>query len=78
MSRSKRSRQSPDETEVQVGAGDQGRYYFINFASLMLNVAINNYLDFEGEENLLSDSVELTTVHSAKGLEWDIVFALTY
>ena len=70
----KRSRQSPDETEVQVGAGDQGRYYFINFASLMLNVAINNYLDFEGEENLLSDSVELTTVHSAKGLEWDIVF----
>ena len=70
----KRSRQSFNETEVQVGAGDQGHYYFFNFASLMLNVAINNYVDFEGEENLLSDSVELTTVHSAKGLEWDIVF----
>ena len=70
----KRSRQSPDQAEVQIGAGDQGNYYFFNFASLMLNVAINNYLDFEGEENLLSDSVELTTVHSAKGLEWDIVF----
>lgn len=70
----KRSRQSTEITEVQIGAGDQKAFYFTNLASLMLNVAVNNYLDFEGEEDLLTDSVELTTVHSAKGLEWDIVF----
>jgi DNA helicase-2/ATP-dependent DNA helicase PcrA len=40
----------------------------------MLNVAMGGYNDFEGEEDLLSDSVALMTVHAAKGLEWPIVF----
>ncbi len=58
----------------QVGTSDQGAWYFKNFASLMLNYANGNYRDFEGEEELASDSVELMTVHGAKGLEWPIVF----
>jgi DNA helicase-2/ATP-dependent DNA helicase PcrA len=60
--------------EGQVGASDQKKFYFTNLAALMLNYAISDYTDFEGEEDLQSDSVELMTVHAAKGLEWPIVF----
>ena len=62
------------EGEGQVGASDQKDWYFKNFASLMINFAVNDYSDFEGEEDLMSDSVELMTIHAAKGLEWPIVF----
>lgn len=70
----KRSRIAADGDGSQAGYGDQGEWYFKNLAALMLNVAMGNYNDFEGEENLLSDSVALMTVHAAKGLEWPIVF----
>lgn len=62
------------EDGKQVGAADQKAYYFTNFAALMTNFAIGDYTDFEGEEDLLSDCVELMTVHGAKGLEWPVVF----
>lgn len=62
------------EGDSQVGAADQKGFYFTNFAALMTNFAIGDYTDFEGEEDLLSDCVELMTVHGAKGLEWPIVF----
>lgn len=62
------------EGDGQVGAADQKDWYFRNFATLMTNFAINDYMDFEGEEDLLSDSVEVMTIHAAKGLEWPIVF----
>ena len=61
-------------SEGQVGASDQKKFYFTNLAALMLNYAVSDYTDFEGEEDLQSDSVELMTVHAAKGLEWPIVF----
>lgn len=70
----KRSRQNPNDTEQQIGAADQKQYYFTNLASLMINVAVDDYLDFEGEDDVSTDSVELMTVHAAKGLEWDAVF----
>jgi len=70
----KRSRIASDGDGSQAGYGDQGEWYFKNLATLMLNVAIGDYTDFEGEEDLLSDSVALMTVHAAKGLEWPIVF----
>jgi DNA helicase-2/ATP-dependent DNA helicase PcrA len=70
----KRSRQNPDSPEQQVGASDQKSYYFTNLASLMINVAVDDYLDFEGEDDVKTNSVELMTVHASKGLEWDAVF----
>ena len=70
----KRSRQNPDSPEQQVGASDQKSYYFTNLASLMINVAVDEYIDFEGEDDVKTNSVELMTVHASKGLEWDAVF----
>ncbi len=70
----RRSRIASDGDGNQAGYGDQGAWYFKNLASLMLNIAMGGYTDFEGEEDLLSDSVSLMTVHAAKGLEWPIVF----
>ena len=70
----KRSRVLQDEDGSQAGFADQGDWYFKNLATFMLNIALGSYDDFEGEEDLLSDSVALMTVHAAKGLEWPIVF----
>jgi DNA helicase-2/ATP-dependent DNA helicase PcrA len=70
----KRSRVLPEEDGAQAGFADQGDWYFKNLATFMLNIALGSYDDFEGEEDLLSDSVALMTVHAAKGLEWPIVF----
>ena len=70
----KRSRIKAGGDGIQAGYADQGEWYFKNLAALMLNVAIGDYTDFEGEEDLLSDSVALMTVHAAKGLEWQVVF----
>ena len=70
----KRSRQNPDSPEEQIGASDQKSYYFTNLASLLVNVAVDEYIDFEGEDDVKTNSVELMTVHASKGLEWDAVF----
>lgn len=70
----KRARQNPDDIEQQIGASDQGAYYFKNLASLMVNIAVDDYLDFEGEDDVRTNSVDLMTVHASKGLEWDAVF----
>ena len=71
---SKHSRVSTEEQNRQIGGADQKDWYFKNLATFMLNVAFGNYDDFEGEEGLASESVELMTIHAAKGLEWPIVF----
>lgn len=58
----------------QIGAADQGEWYFKNLAVLLTQYALGEYRDFEGEDDISGDSVDLLTVHSAKGLEWPIVF----
>jgi DNA helicase-2/ATP-dependent DNA helicase PcrA len=63
-----------EETGAQVSASDQKEWYYKTLSILIANYAQGQYDDFEGEEGLESDAVELTTVHSAKGLEWPIVF----
>lgn len=70
----KRSRQNIENEQEQIGASDQKDYYYKNLASLMINVAVDNYLDFEGEDDVKTNSVDLMTVHASKGLEWDAVF----
>ena len=39
-----------------------------------MNYATSEFDGFEGEDDLLIDAVDLTTVHSSKGLEWPAVF----
>lgn len=63
-----------DEGTGQVGASDQGEYYFSNLASLLEQSAKGSYKDHEGEDDLVLDAVDMLTVHAAKGLEWPIVF----
>lgn len=70
----KHARMSTEEEARQIGAADQREWYYRNFAIHMSNYARGAYSDFEGEDDLLSDSVELMTIHAAKGLEWPIVF----
>ena len=70
----KRSRINLQDQAEQIGAADQKEYYFKNLASLMVNIAVDDYVDFEGEDDVQTNSVELTTIHTAKGLEWEVVF----
>jgi len=70
----KSARVSRDEEGVQTGVPDEGEWYFKNLAVLLTGYAIGEYRDFEGESDDNSNAVDLLTVHSAKGLEWPIVF----
>ena len=70
----RRSRQDPDNPGEQVGGVPGNEWFYRNFALLLVNYATGNYDDFDGEEDLLADSVALGTVHGAKGLEWPVVF----
>lgn len=70
----KHARMSSEEDARQIGAADQREWYYKTFAIHMSNYARGAYSDFDGEDDLLSDSVELMTIHAAKGLEWPIVF----
>jgi DNA helicase-2/ATP-dependent DNA helicase PcrA len=70
----KSAKMSREEQGRQIGAANQGEWYFKNLAILLTQYALGEYRDFEGEDDLSGDSVDLLTVHSAKGLEWPIVF----
>ena len=68
-------RARPDDTVEgeQVGGQDRGEWYYRNLATFILNYATGEFDGFEGEDDLLIDAVDLTTVHSSKGLEWPAV-----
>ena len=70
----KRARPDSEIEGEQVGGQDRGEWYYRNLASFILNYANGEFDGFEGEEDLLIDAVDLTTVHSSKGLEWSAVF----
>jgi DNA helicase-2/ATP-dependent DNA helicase PcrA len=69
-------RARPDDTVEgeQVGGQDRGEWYYRNLTTFILNYATGEFDGFEGEDDLLIDAVDLTTVHSSKGLEWPAVF----
>jgi DNA helicase-2/ATP-dependent DNA helicase PcrA len=71
-----RRRARPDATAPgeQVGGQDRGSWYYWNLATHITNYAVGSYEDFDGEPDIALDAVELTTVHRAKGLEWQAVF----
>jgi DNA helicase II / ATP-dependent DNA helicase PcrA len=70
----KRARPDDMVEGEQVGGRDRGEWYYRNLATFILNYANGEFDGFEGEEDLLIDAVDLTTVHSSKGLEWPAVF----
>ena len=71
-----RRRARPDAATVgeQVGGEDRGTRYYRNLATHVVNYAQGAYEGFDGEPDTDVDAVDLTTVHSAKGLEWPVVF----
>ena len=70
----KRARPDDKVQGEQVGGQDRGEWYYRNLATFILNYANGEFDGFEGEDDLLIDAVDLTTVHSSKGLEWPAVF----
>jgi DNA helicase II / ATP-dependent DNA helicase PcrA len=70
----RRSRPHPEEAGAQTGGQDRGNWYYLNLAIYIANYAKGAYEDFDGEPDVLVDAVDLTTIHKAKGLEWDAVF----
>jgi DNA helicase II / ATP-dependent DNA helicase PcrA len=70
----RRARPDPNTPGEQVGGMDRGRWYFLNLATHIVNYAADVYRDFEGEDGVGVDAVDLLTIHSAKGLEWPAVF----
>lgn len=70
----RRSRRDADDPGEQVGGQVGDEWFYRNLALIMTNYSIGGYDDFDGEEDLEADAVVLGTVHSAKGLEWPVVF----
>ena len=73
---SARRRSRPDHAKPgeQKGAQDRGEWYYKWLAIYVNNWARGAYEDFEGEDDVTLDAVDLTTIHQAKGLEWPLVF----
>jgi len=65
-----------DENGVTIfrGGRDRGRPFYDNLYSYLLHYARDAYEDYEGENAIDLDAVDIMTVHQAKGLEWPIVF----
>jgi DNA helicase-2/ATP-dependent DNA helicase PcrA len=70
----RRSRPDLANPGEQIGGQDRGLWYYKNLAIHIANYAKGAYEDFDGEPDVFVDAVDLTTVHTAKGLEWPVVF----
>lgn len=56
------------------GGQDRGTYYYQRLFNYLQFYALDAYEDFEGEDTFDLDTVDILTVHQAKGLEWPVVF----
>lgn len=70
----RRSRRDVDNPGEQVGGSIGGEWFYRNLALIMVNYSTGGYDDFDGAADVEADAVALGTVHSAKGLEWPVVF----
>lgn len=53
---------------------DRGRWYYQGLFNYLQHYALDKYEDFDGEDTLDVDAVDILTIHQAKGLEWPVVF----
>jgi DNA helicase-2/ATP-dependent DNA helicase PcrA len=70
----RRARPDGNRPGEQVGGQDRGEWYYKNLAIHIVNTAVGAFEGFDGEPDVALDTVDLTTVHGAKGLEWPYVF----
>ena len=71
-----RRRARPDHAAPgeMVGGGSRGKWHYAWLAIYIQNWAKGSFEDFEGEEDVEVDAIDVTTIHQAKGLEWPLVF----
>ena len=70
----RRARLDAKHPGEQIGGQDRGEWYYRWLAIFVQNYALGAYQDFDGEEDVAIDAVQIGTIHQAKGLEWPIVF----
>lgn len=70
----RRARPDPDHPGEQRGGLDRGQYFYFQLATFVQNWAHGAYEGYDGGDRFEVNAVELTTIHTAKGLEWPIVF----
>lgn len=69
----KRARIMPDDGQIKGGL-QGGPWLYSRLYTYMQYYALTSYEGFTGEETLTYDAVDITTVHTAKGLQWPVVF----
>ena len=71
----RRARYVEEEGErVFRGGQDRGIWFYRRLFNYLQYYALDAYEDFEGEDTFDLDTVDILTVHQAKGLEWPVVF----
>lgn len=70
----RRARPDPDHPGEQLGGLDRGQRFYFQLATFVQNWAHGAYEGYDGGDKFEANAVELTTVHTAKGLEWPVVF----
>ncbi len=60
--------------QVFRGGQDRGVYFYQRLYNYLQYYALDAYEDFEGEDTFDLDTVDILTIHQAKGLEWPVVF----
>jgi len=63
-----------DGKRVYRGGTDRGTWFYVRLFNFLQYYALDAYEDFEGEDTFDLDTVDILTVHQAKGLEWPVVF----
>lgn len=69
----KRARIKPEDGTPRGGIRG-GQLLYQRLYNYMQYYALTSYEGFTGEDSLVYDAVDVTTVHTAKGLQWPVVF----
>jgi len=74
ITRRSRYEDGGDGTPAFRSGRDRGRWYYQGLYNYLQHYALDKYEDFDGEDTLDVDAVDILTVHQSKGLEWPVVF----